>query len=337
MSKPTYYEQFEISNNASPEMIHAAYKVLAKKFHPDLCGLPKEQAEAIMKEINAIYATLSDPEKRKRYDQYLKAEQEQQTETSNHSNYQPSEPQSTYQPPKPPQKKPLKSDKTFWSMLVLFAVLPLVFVLCLIWYFSTSYDNSTPAQKPPVETSSPNIQTDTYPPQAETSETKKDYSAAIAEMKRRREENPNEYIAPDGFAEGLLASMQNSNNPQTTDQPQPKPTPSTTFSVGFTYKVVDSNLVGNNWSCIYSIDGDGLYIGNTLAVSIGSVIRITATATENDNSKDVGSNSISRTISKDDINNGFTTSFYVYVKEDRGRYAGNTATIKVKLTFIPNT
>lgn len=108
MSKHTYYEQFEISENASPEMIHAAYKVLAKKFHPDLCDLPKETSEAIMKEINAIYATLADPEMRKRYDQYLKELRDRKAEATNiYSSQQSQQPRSANSSPntEPTQKK----------------------------------------------------------------------------------------------------------------------------------------------------------------------------------------------------------------------------------------
>ncbi len=117
MSKPTYYEQFEISENASSEMIHAAYKVLAKKFHPDLCDLPKEQAEAIMKEINAIYATLSDSEKRRRYDQYLKELRDQKAGATNSYSGQ-QQPRSSNSSPKtePTQEKtPRKQVQSYAS------------------------------------------------------------------------------------------------------------------------------------------------------------------------------------------------------------------------------
>jgi curved DNA-binding protein CbpA len=157
MSKPTYYEQFEISDNASPEMIHAAYKVLAKKFHPDLCGLPKEQAEAIMKEINAIYATLSDPEKRKRYDQYLRNKREETTAKANESATQSSEPKQSPTPSQQPKPKPQISNKTFWKVLVLLGVLPFATLIYLASYFSNPSNIPAPSHKPPVETSPPQV------------------------------------------------------------------------------------------------------------------------------------------------------------------------------------
>ena len=109
----------------------------------------------------------------------------------------------------------------------------------------------------------------------------------------------------------------------------------TTFSITGAYDVTYENSVGNDWSCTYSVDGDGLCLGDTLIAAVGDVIKISVVVTENDNSPDTGSNSVTRTLSYDDIVHGFSTTLNVYVKENRGRYAGNTATVRVKLTFTP--
>ena len=53
---------------ATTEEIRAAYRRLARQYHPDLNTGP--QAEARMKEINHAYATLSDPQRRRHYDIY---------------------------------------------------------------------------------------------------------------------------------------------------------------------------------------------------------------------------------------------------------------------------
>lgn len=53
---------------ATADEIRAAYRRLARQYHPDLNAGP--QAEARMKEINEAYATLSDPERRRYYDLY---------------------------------------------------------------------------------------------------------------------------------------------------------------------------------------------------------------------------------------------------------------------------
>jgi len=58
-----------VSRNASEKEIKQAYRRLARKHHPDLNPGDKS-AEAKFKEINAAYEVLSDPEKRKKYDQF---------------------------------------------------------------------------------------------------------------------------------------------------------------------------------------------------------------------------------------------------------------------------
>ena len=70
----TYYDILEVSQNASSETIHAAYKALCKKYHPDVSSLDSDER---MKEVNHAYEILSDPEKRSQYDRELRAEHSQ--------------------------------------------------------------------------------------------------------------------------------------------------------------------------------------------------------------------------------------------------------------------
>jgi len=75
--KTTLYEVLEVSENASKEVIEKAYKVLAKKYHPDLqTSENKQMADKKMKEINEAYDILRDDLKRKSYDEKLKNERE---------------------------------------------------------------------------------------------------------------------------------------------------------------------------------------------------------------------------------------------------------------------
>lgn len=70
--KKNYYDILQINQNASPEIIEKAYKVLAKKYHPDLQkDEDKENAEKLLKEINEAYEILSNPIKRSNYDKSL--------------------------------------------------------------------------------------------------------------------------------------------------------------------------------------------------------------------------------------------------------------------------
>lgn len=79
MSKNTLYEVLEVSENASAEVIEKAYKVLAKKYHPDLQSeANKKSAENKMKKINEAYDVLGNEEKRKEYDKVLEQEREEQ-------------------------------------------------------------------------------------------------------------------------------------------------------------------------------------------------------------------------------------------------------------------
>ena len=67
-SKRDYYETLGVSKSASVDEIKAAYRKLALQFHPDRNKDPG--AEEKFKEISEAYAALSDPEKKKVYDQY---------------------------------------------------------------------------------------------------------------------------------------------------------------------------------------------------------------------------------------------------------------------------
>ena len=64
-----FYGILGISRGADEKEIKGAYRKLARKYHPDVNPNDKS-AETRFKEISEAYDVLSDPEKRKMYDQY---------------------------------------------------------------------------------------------------------------------------------------------------------------------------------------------------------------------------------------------------------------------------
>src|SRR6266481_2622346 len=63
-----YYQTLGVPKTASEDEIRSAFRKLARKYHPDVAK-DKKAAEEKFKEINEAYEVLSDPEKRKKYDQ----------------------------------------------------------------------------------------------------------------------------------------------------------------------------------------------------------------------------------------------------------------------------
>ena len=68
MEYKDYYKILEVDRNATGKEITKAYRKLARKYHPDV-NPGNEQGEERFKVINEAHEVLSDPEKRKKYDQ----------------------------------------------------------------------------------------------------------------------------------------------------------------------------------------------------------------------------------------------------------------------------
>ena len=83
-----YYRSLGVQPGATAEELKKAYRGLAKKYHPDLHPGDKE-AEARFKEINEAYETLSDPQKRKEYDEKQRTTQGREPQKKSASSRMP--------------------------------------------------------------------------------------------------------------------------------------------------------------------------------------------------------------------------------------------------------
>lgn len=66
----SHYENLMVARNAPPEVIRAAYKALAQKYHPDR-NFSDPEAGRVMAMFNEAYRVLSDPILRKQHDDWI--------------------------------------------------------------------------------------------------------------------------------------------------------------------------------------------------------------------------------------------------------------------------
>src|SRR5688572_15706625 len=69
MERKTYYMILGVSSTESPRGIRAAYRDLAKRLHPDVAG---DQATRAFQEVTEAYDVLSDPQRRRDYNNRLR-------------------------------------------------------------------------------------------------------------------------------------------------------------------------------------------------------------------------------------------------------------------------
>ncbi len=78
----THYDNLQVSESASPEVIRGAYRYLSQKWHPDKNPDRPEEAARITRLINAAYEALSDPQRRKEHDDWIAARRKAESRKS---------------------------------------------------------------------------------------------------------------------------------------------------------------------------------------------------------------------------------------------------------------
>ena len=103
------------------------------------------------------------------------------------------------------------------------------------------------------------------------------------------------------------------------------------YRVNIRAGIKNNNSVGNDWSYTRYYNNESVHDGFEVSGEPGSTVTVGMGITENDKSPDTGYGSADIR-----LEDGYSTSFDVTVREDRGRYAGNTATfgVTVYVTYL---
>ena len=109
----THYDNLKVTRDAPTPVIRAAYKALCQTFHPDKFQGSPEEAERIIKLVNASYAVLIDPVKRAAHNTWIReqeAETKQQNTQFDETDKTP-EPQDDQTPPEDARQPPPSSTE----------------------------------------------------------------------------------------------------------------------------------------------------------------------------------------------------------------------------------
>lgn len=160
----THYDNLKVSHSAPAEVIRAAYRVLAQRYHPDVNRSP--EAEAIMKVINEAYAVLSDPRRRAEHDAWIKTQNGKESgdpdssgarkQDGRRSAPQPG-PTDPFDSAPPPPRPPTYSSSWETEKHLVEATLGVLVLICAAvfawaWAKSPSRTNHPPGQTPSYNT-----------------------------------------------------------------------------------------------------------------------------------------------------------------------------------------
>jgi curved DNA-binding protein CbpA len=164
MQQKNYYIILSIKNSASSDEIKAAYRELAKKYHPDK-NQGNKAAEEFFKEIQEAYTVLSNEEKRKKYDLRFSygssySQQKQTNQRAQYTQYTGNAYQYAQQQAQQKQyfdtqqkTRPQKSDKTESYQILISVGIALILLYFIISYTTNDTTRSKTKETVAVETS----------------------------------------------------------------------------------------------------------------------------------------------------------------------------------------
>lgn len=123
---PSHYERLQVSRTAGPQDLRQAFRSLSKRYHPDTTSLPPQEAESAFQGLQLAYAVLSDPVRRRAYDDHLKRQEAPAV---------PSPPPSVRPAPRPASERRALSGGEWFALLLLALafIFSLVLGLGLAW------------------------------------------------------------------------------------------------------------------------------------------------------------------------------------------------------------
>lgn len=127
----THYDNLQVAENASPEVIRGAYRYLSQKWHPDKNPENRAEAVRITQLINAAYEVLSDPQRRKEHDKWIAAQKKVASDSQPRQSANPSD----YAEPKAEPLELIINAKR-WVAVGFFSFAVALFVYGLSAWFS---------------------------------------------------------------------------------------------------------------------------------------------------------------------------------------------------------
>ena len=150
MQQKNYYLILGVNTTASFEAIKVAYRLLAKKYHPDK-NPDNRAAEEHFKEIQQAYAVLSNPEKRSKYDLKMSSRtpfsRQKQNAQYSASSYQYAQQQAQQKRQEQPKGKTKNTERSKTESHQILVSIGIAFILL---YFIISYNTGKKSESTPI-------------------------------------------------------------------------------------------------------------------------------------------------------------------------------------------